>query len=162
MSTPTTLRGVSYNLPEVGDVSWGDSLSAFLGAIPRAARLLLTFGNHIGDGGTAQTYYLAPVFSELAMTGAELSIAVPVRGVLRNLYVKENTPHVGSTITYAVRVNGVDTYIQATSATAVGTASNSTNSHAVLAGDLVSIRAYVANSSVDPADVYAFLTLTAE
>ena len=163
MATQVTLRGVAYLLPDVGDKSWGDSLAAFLSAVPAATQMFLTFGNEVGNGGAgANTWYLAPVQSAAAMDSTERALVMPVGGVLRNLYVREGTPHEGNTTDYTVRKNGVDTALTLSTVDAVGTGNNTTNSVTVAAGDSISIKLVTTDTTVDPALIVASLTLSME
>jgi hypothetical protein len=61
-------------------------------------------------------------------------------GTLRNLYVRHNDPGgSGATITYTVRVNGAPTAITIGLASTAASAADTTNSVAVVAGDIVDI-----------------------
>ena len=163
MADTVTIRGTGYSLPVVGDKSWGDSLSAFLLAIPRATRTAFTFGNSSSGtcAGTA-TYYLSPVFGDSASGVSEYKQPAPFAGIIRDLYVIENTPHTTNTVTYTVRVNGVATAITCATASTVGTGSDTTHSATVVAGDYISVSMTANSQTVDPSNVIVVLTLTME
>lgn len=81
---------------------------------------------------------------DFSTTESERQMIIPVSGTLRNLFVRTNTaqPAGGGSLTLTVRINGVDTGITVTipSGTAAGTLFNVTNSAAVVAGNLISMK----------------------
>lgn len=119
---------VYYKESGTGNTGW-----VALGGAP------LVFGAQ--DAGTVATaLYMAPGWIAAA-NATEIQMAMTRPGTLRNLrLVNEAAGTDAATVTFTVRVNGVDTTITAALANAAtGTASDTTHTASVVAGDLVSI-----------------------
>ncbi len=163
MPSYSTIRGVSYTLPVTGEIGWANQVTGYLAAIPAATQTLLTFGSMGGAGGAGvQTVYLRPVMADAVAAVGEVSFAVPVAGVVRNMYVLENVPHTGNNAVYTLRKNAVDTALVVTLASTVGSGHNTTNSVSVIAGDLLSLKLRTDTTSVDPTGIVVCLTLSME
>jgi len=72
-------------------------------------------------------------------TESQLQQNMPAAGTLKNFYVRADGAVGGTSIKYTVRKNGADTAVTCTMTSAQSTCSDTTNSVAFLAGDLISI-----------------------
>lgn len=104
-------------------------------------------GNTAAVGGAAiagnATNYLAP-YQTSNGTESTRQILIPAAGTLKNLFIKTTTAQdAGGALTFTLRKNGVDTVVTLAIAAgaAAGTYSDTTNTAAVAAGDLISIKA---------------------
>ena len=92
-------------------------------------------------GSTITTRYLYPWYSEQLAEVGEVGIRVPRRGVLKNLRILHTIPSGnGATISYIVRVGGLDSLVQVNLASTAVSGDNIIDSVNVLQGDLVSIK----------------------
>lgn len=92
-------------------------------------------------GSTTTTRYLYPGYSDRLAEAFELGLRSPKTGTLKNLFIAHNDPKGnGNNITYTVRVAGVNSTIVAVVPSTTVNGSDTTNSVAVSAGDLVSIK----------------------
>jgi hypothetical protein len=103
---------------------------------------MLFWGND-SVAASADTRFLTPGRGVVAITTDLNQIPVTRSGVLRNLFARHNSAAGnGNNVVYTVMVNGVATAITVSLATgAVGQASDTVNTVAVVQGDRVSIRA---------------------
>lgn len=101
----------------------------------------LQWGNNNANAATADRFMYPGYSSGAAPTNEAVSYFIaPTEWRLRNLYIRHDTTMTSDTVTYTVRVNGVDTSI--TCAVANNTTTNNDTAHtaAVSAGDRVSIK----------------------
>jgi pectate lyase-like protein len=100
----------------------------------------IVFGT--GDTTTVSTaVFMAPGWVTTA-SATELQFTVTRAGTIRNLYIEAKTAGTDTqVVTYTVRKNGVDTTLKATiNNDATGSASDTTHSFTVVAGDLISVK----------------------
>ena len=109
---------------------------------------------NVGTSTTAR--YLAPGYTPNGASVTRMAFRVPRAGTLQNLRVRHNAVGVGGTITYTVRINGVNsTLTVAPLASSVG-GSDTSHTPSVAADDLLEI--YVtkgASITTSPGDVTA-------
>ena len=94
-------------------------------------------------GNSTVTRYLSPGYSEQGTAGTSdiVRLRVPRAGVVKNLYVKQNTPSSSTdTLTYTLLLNGVATALTVTVAANVSTAQDVVNTVSAAAGDELSVR----------------------
>lgn len=139
MATALSINGVDYDMPEVGEGDWGESLTELLEAIRSAVAGIFQFGNSSTPNG-AGTTYLRPSYLHAVTDGTEISLRAPAAGVIKALYVQAASAPSGGGLTFTVRVNGVDTSISCVMAAAATQAADSSHSYAVSAGDKISIK----------------------
>lgn len=156
MSTAISLRGVTYQIPGVGESAWGDQIAAYLVALASQCSALLIFGNS-SSGTGSNTFYLRPSFVNATADGNELSMVMPQAGKLSRLQYRARSAHSGGNLVLTVRKNGADTALTATAASGDASASDTTNAVAVAQNDLVSVK-FTTNSALGAAaDMYAYL-----
>jgi hypothetical protein len=113
---------------------------------PRGPGGVLMFGQESigGGGGAPSAVFLDPGFvrgpSADATERAELA---PRAATIRNMHARHNTAAGAGSVTYTLRVNGVDTavVIAGLATSAIGNASNLVNTVAVNQGDAISVKA---------------------
>lgn len=138
MSTVKSINGTNYTLPTSGEADWDTLLSSWFTALSRVGAGILYFGNSsVPNSGTN---YLRPLYRDSAADTTEVVVAVPFTGVLRALYLKAGTAPAGGSHVFTVRKNGVDQSMTATMAAAATTASDTSNTVNVTAGDTISIK----------------------
>lgn len=138
MSITKSLNGTNYTLPTDGEADWDSMLSAWWTAISRVGAAIVAFGNSsVPNSGTN---YLRPSYRDSAADTTEVKLAVPFTGVVRAVYVNAGTAAAGGSHVFTVRKNGVDTTLTVTLAAAATSASNTSTTLNVTAGDLLSIK----------------------
>ena len=92
--------------------------------------------------GVTTTHYLTPGYDAGVAPTTIINMAVPRAGTLQKFYIHHNTANGnGNGVTYTVIKNGVATAITVTLASgAIGTGSDTVNTVAVVAGDLIAIQ----------------------
>ncbi len=127
-------------------------------AVGGGAPSVLQWGNN-SVSGTNTTRYLTPGHDGTAQTNNDRQIPMPRAGTLQNLFIEHNTPAGnGGSVFYTVLVNGVATAITTSLASTAASASDISNTVAVVAGDLVSIEVSKI-SSIGSGNLQAFCTL---
>lgn len=119
----------------MGESGWKDDLNAYLTALTTAKGGAFTFG--ISTGVTSAARYAVPGHNT-AQTN-EVQISSPIAGTIRDLYVKCRTAPVGDTVVVTVRKTAAATAVTATIAIAATTASDTTHTVSVAAGDALSV-----------------------
>lgn len=132
-----SLRCIPTSSPTVSGVVWS---SAFTGDVANQSVLAGgTAGNLISNGGVEfGMLALADVATAAEVDHEQL---IPTPGTIRNLYVRTSaTPlAVGSSYTFVVRRNGVDTTLLCVVTQATNLCNDLANSFTVAAGDVISI-----------------------
>lgn len=112
---------------------------------------------------TTTTRYLYPNYQTANASTTVVQMRVPMSGTLKNLYLHQTGAGNGNTIVYTVRKNGVATALKVTIASTGTNGSDTVNSVAVTAGDLVDIEVTKALAIVmSPSDIVVSLVLAAE
>lgn len=120
------------------------------GIVPDA---MLFFGAE-NVGTTTTSRFLAPGYSPDMATTTSLGMRLSRAGTLRNLAARHNGVGVGGAIVYTVWVNSIITTLAVSLNASSSDALNSVDSVAVLAGDLIEIRASKASSiTTSPTDI---------
>lgn len=157
MSTAITLNGTGYTIPEMGETGWRTTLNAYLAALATARGGSLVWG--ISTGVTTAARYAPPGYG--AASSSEIQISAPATGTLRGLYVKCRTAAVGDSVVVTVRKAGAATALTCTVAASGTTASDTTNTVSVTAGDALSVSVTGgASFSSGAVDFLISLTLT--
>lgn len=119
---------------------------------------VLTFGAN-SISATTTTRYLYPSFANATAQTSIINMVMPANGTLRNLYIYHNgTAGNGNNIVYTVLKNSVATSLTITIPSTTQTASDTVNTVAIVAGDVVTIEITKAASiGSSPSDVYATL-----
>jgi hypothetical protein len=124
------------------------------------------FGDQaVGSSGGGGVHFLDPGFAPAGTSPTtELTIVAPFAGTLRNLRVLHNTAgNAVASITYTVRVNGVDTALTPAGGAVAGNdtaiKSDVVNTVAVAAGDKISMKGVVANAASGNVNVVASMEL---
>jgi hypothetical protein len=135
MSSSVNVNGVGYTIPSPGESGWKTTLNAYLSALQAARCGSLTFG--ISTGVTTAARYAVPGYG--AAQTNEVQISAPCTGTMRDLYVQCRTAPVGDTVVVTVRKAAAATALTATVAIAGTTASDTTHTVSVTAGDAISV-----------------------
>jgi hypothetical protein len=135
VSNSTTINGTGYTIPCPGESDYKTTLNDYLAALPTMKGGSLTFG--ISTGVTTAARYAVPG-TGTAQTN-EVQISCPCTGTVRGLYVVCRTAPVGDTVVVTIRKAAVATTVTATIAIAATTASDTTNTVSVTAGDALSV-----------------------
>lgn len=110
--------------------------SSTIGNVP------LICGSETSVGATTDRYnaMLGGVNWAATVAGTNVQVMCPSSGTIKNLYISTNSaPGIGSSMTFTVAKNGVDTALVATVSGALTVASDVANSFTVVAGDLLEI-----------------------
>lgn len=142
MSTAVTINGTGYTCPVKGDTSWATTTTALLQALCAASSTMFQFGGASGlSAGNAR--YLAP--GMIAASTTEYLIRVPIGGKLSKLYAVATSALSGDSCVIRVRTSSDGTQANSsmtcTIANSGTTASDTTNTVTVAAGDYISVSA---------------------
>lgn len=111
---------------------------------------------------TTTTRYLYPNYQTANASTTVVQMRVPQTGTLKNFYLHQTGAGNGNDIVYTVRVGGVATALKVTIASTGTNGSDTVNSVAVVAGDLVDIEVTKALAiGTSPSDIVATLILAA-
>jgi hypothetical protein len=135
VSTSVNLNATGYTVPQMGETGWRVALDAYLLALASARGGSLAFG--ISTGVTSAARYAPPGYG--AAQTNEVQISAPCSGTMRDLYVKCRTAPVGDTVVVTVRKTAAATALTCTVAIAGTTASDTSNTVSVTAGDALSV-----------------------
>lgn len=149
--------GAEYYLSAVSPVTW-TPVSMAAGS----ARSVIIWGDD-GISTTTTARYLTPGYDDSIAETSVAEFRIPVAGTLKNLRVRHNTAGVGAaTITYTVQKNGSDQSLAVAMSNTAQDGSDLSNTVAVAAGDLVSIKVTKSASiSTSPDNIVAALELDA-
>jgi hypothetical protein len=131
-----TLPNKSGTLAMLDDISASSDIGMVFSQSSAA-----TSGNTVSANATT---YMSQVSNTFNTTESARQMIVPVAGTLKRLYIKTSSAQPGGgALTLTLRKNGADTVVVVTIAAsgAAGTYSNTADTVAVAAGDLVSIKA---------------------
>jgi len=129
-------------------------LTATGGPTGPAVNTVFVWGNQT-VGASATTRFLIPGWGDVVAPTSAIQFRSPTAGTIKNLYIRHNTPGVGSTITYTVRINNVATSLSVGLAASGTDANNTANSAAVSVGDLIDIQITKAAITTSPQNVTA-------
>lgn len=107
----------------------------------------LVFGARSAGTDTAARFF-APGFDQTTVVATELQIPLPRTGIIRNMRIQCTAGTGGGNVTYTVRINGGNTTLASTFANTSTSASNTSNTATVTAGDLMSVRITKASAPV--------------
>lgn len=113
-----------------------------VGASMSATSSGILFWGNSSVTGTTSTRYLEPGYGGVIapLVAAIVQIRSPISGFIRNLFVRQNGPAGnGNSIVYTARVNGVASALSVSIASTTANGSDTTDSVAVVAGDLIDI-----------------------
>lgn len=118
------------------------------------------FGQYGGTGFTNPIVtYLPFGFTTVSGTEAQRQVASPVAGSLKNFFLRTNNTSVaGSTTTFTIRVNGVNTNVKITIGGGVAAAkfSDTTNSASIAVGDEISLQVSTSVGNGPQVNAYSF------
>jgi len=135
MSTSVSLNGTSYSLPQMGETGWRAALDSYLLALSGMRGGSLLFG--VSTGVTSAARYAPPGYG--AAQSNEVQLSAPCTGTMRGLYVRCRTAPVGDSVVVTVRKSGSATALTCTVAVSATTASDTSNTVSVTAGDAISV-----------------------
>lgn len=136
MSVSATINGSSTPIPTDGDTDWGAAFVTLMQAVVGLSATVFQFA--AASGLTTSAVYLRPGMA--AADSTEVFLTAPRAGKLSTLYLKATSAPVGGTVTVTVRKNGLDTSLLATIALLGTTASDTSNTVTVAAGDTISVK----------------------
>lgn len=137
MSSAVTVNGTAFTQPTDGDTDYAATFAALLAAIPGLLASCFQFG--VTSGLTTSAVYARTGFA--AADSTEVFIVCPKAGKISALYLRATSQPSGGTVTVTVRKNGSDTALTATMLTSANTASDTSNTVTVAAGDTLSVKA---------------------
>lgn len=142
MSVAVTINGTSYTAPAKGDTGWAATTSSLLQALCGVAAGVYQFGGASGLAAGAARY-LAP--GMIAASTTEYVFRTPIGGKLSKLYAVATSAVSGDSCVIRVRTSSNGTQansaLTCTIAASGTTASDTSNTVTVAAGDYISVSA---------------------